>query len=130
MAREERVHGSGAGAAARYVRGPTPTGKRVLKLRVELPNSAVREGFDVDEVRVHIEESVERIIKAAIGLDDSELCEPAANNIYRTTTAAAYRVDYCLGRTGDIHVHAKEEYGWDVTCHWYNLDVYFEEGSE
>ena len=120
--------GAGAVAHVKKVHGPTPIGEKILKLRVELPRSAVAKEFDVDDVRVNIEEAVERIM-AAISLDDSDLCESTANQIYRTTTAAAYRVDFCLGRFGDSHarhVHVREEYGWDTSTYWYYLEAYFE----
>jgi hypothetical protein len=132
LAREGQVKDVGAGAVAhvKQVHGPTPVGEKILKLRVELPKSRVSEGFDVDEVRIKIEESVEQVIKAAIGLDDSDRCESASNQIYRTMTAAAYRIDFCLGLCGHTHVHAIEEYGWDTVGYWHNIDVYFEEVKE
>jgi pyridoxine 5'-phosphate synthase PdxJ len=100
---------------------------RILKLRIVIPKDVASEGFDVDEARVAIEESVEKIVKRTMRIDDSVLCESAANQIYRTTTAFAERVDFCLGRLGDgRHVHGEEEYGRNMSEYWYSVEVYAE----
>jgi hypothetical protein len=103
----------------------------LVRLKIVVPKDVASNDFDVDEARVAVEEAVEGIVKRAMRIDDSELCEPATTQIYRTTEAFCNRIDFCLGRLGDNrHVHAKEEYGGNLNEYWYSVEVFAEVFAE
>jgi hypothetical protein len=109
--------------------------EKVLKMRIVVPKDLTSTEFSIDELRTMTEEYVEKITRATLRIDGSALCEPASTQIYRTTSACANRVDFCLGRLlgrrrGNQHIHAKEEYGWNLNECWLAIDVYTEGVSE
>jgi hypothetical protein len=129
LAREEQVRDVGAGAAAhvKQVRGPERTAAKeiILQAEIQIPVGAIGEDFDVEEVRIKFEEFVEALTKMIKTIDDKDMCGSASTQIYRTTTAWAERIDYCLGRVGDgSHIHAVEEYGRNMNEYWLNTEVF------
>jgi len=97
----------------------------LVELQIKIPKDVISDEFDVEEVRIAVEEAVEELIKKAMSVDDSEPCESVSTTIYRTNTAFAERVDFCLGRLGDgRHVHAEEEYGSNLNEYWYYLEAF------
>jgi hypothetical protein len=106
------------------------SGKDMLvKLNVTIPLDALKTDFDADQSRVIIDELVEKLVKTVVNVDDSIMCEPASTTIYRTTSAWAERLDYCLGVLDDKrHIHAVTEYGRNMNELWYNVKVFAEAG--
>jgi hypothetical protein len=103
----------------------------LIRLSAAFPLDALRTDFDIDEVRIVLEESIEKFLKTAISVDDSAPCESTAAAIYQTTAAYAKRVDFCLGRLDDSrHVHALEEYGRNTNEIWLTLKVFAEKIEE
>jgi hypothetical protein len=108
------------------------SGKDMLvKLSVTIPLDVAAFNVDADEARVIIEEFLEEFLKKTVGADDSSACEPASTTIYRTSSAWAERLDYCLGVLADKrHVHAVTEYGRNMNELWYTVKVFAEPATE
>ena len=99
---------------------------KILELSVKVPAN-VAEDVDADEIRVAIEEFVEKFLKMIVMIDDSVMCEPSSTTVYRATYTRAERVDACYGRLPDgRHVHAIEKYGTNMNECWYSFQLYIE----
>jgi len=100
---------------------------KLMELSVKIPANVLGD-VDADEIRVAIEEFVEKFLKMIVRIDDSVMCEPASTTIYQTTYVWAERIDACYGVhvPTTLHIHAVERYGKNMNECFYSVEIFAE----